>query len=100
MLGGYVSAGFDPARFWQLTPRLYAAEMAGARMRLEREAKDRIELSWMTANLSRAEKLPALHELLNEKKEDHAQKQQDVHMRLKQMAAGMTRKSWSEWVKQ
>ena len=33
----YIAAGFDPARFWGITPRLYALEMQGAVMRDQRE---------------------------------------------------------------
>jgi hypothetical protein len=41
--------------------------MRGMRERLVRESKDRIHLAWMTANLTRADKLPPLKELLLEK---------------------------------
>ena len=53
-----MSAGFDPAAFWSLTPRLYLAQMKGASARLEREHKDRSSLAWHTAALVRAESLP------------------------------------------
>lgn len=38
MLEDYIAAGLDPARFWDLTPRLYMIEMRGAdrRARIER----------------------------------------------------------------
>lgn len=55
---GYVSAGFDPAGFWSLTPRLYLAQMKGAGARLEREHKDRGWLVWHTAALMRVEIMP------------------------------------------
>jgi len=38
LLTSYIAAGFDPARFWEITPRLYAHEMAGA---IERDRRDR-----------------------------------------------------------
>jgi len=63
----YVGAGLPPGRFWKISLRLCLAEIFGARERLEREKQDRIELAWMTANLTRADKLPSLKSLLNSK---------------------------------
>lgn len=37
MLESYIAAGFDPARFWAITPAMYAIEMKGAARRLEIE---------------------------------------------------------------
>ena len=33
----YIAAGFDPARFWGLTPRLFVLEMEGAAERMKHE---------------------------------------------------------------
>lgn len=38
--------------------------MNGVRARLIREKNDRIELAWMVANLSRADRLPKLQDIL------------------------------------
>lgn len=43
MLNSYIVAGFDPARFWAITPRLYVLEMNGA---LERVRNDRAMVWW------------------------------------------------------
>lgn len=60
MLSEYVAAGFDPAAFWSLTPRLYLVQMRGAGERLKREHEGRAWLAWHSAALDRAKKLPAL----------------------------------------
>lgn len=52
----YVSAGLPPARFWEITPRLLAVEMAGAQNRMIRER----ELVWFGAMLPRMKKPPPL----------------------------------------
>lgn len=41
LLIDYVAAGFDPAAFWGLTPRLFDLHMQGAIRRMEREADGR-----------------------------------------------------------
>lgn len=37
LLEAYIGAGLDPARFWDITPRLMQIEMRGAEMRMRRE---------------------------------------------------------------
>lgn len=54
----YAAAGFDPAAFWHLTPRLYLAHMRGASDRLEREHRDRAWLAWHVEALHRQKTLP------------------------------------------
>lgn len=44
--------GLDPARFWNLTPRLFLIEMEGAAMRLQRER----EMVWWGAMLPHMKK--------------------------------------------
>ena len=39
----YIAAGFDPARFWKLTPRLFVLEMEGAG---ERDKRERALIWW------------------------------------------------------
>jgi len=58
LLQAYVAAGFDPAAFWSLTPRLYFVQMQGARDRLQREQRDRSWLAWHVAALMRADQIP------------------------------------------
>lgn len=60
----YVGAGLPPDRFWDIAPRLVIAELKAAQTRLLREKNDRIELAWMIANLSRADRLPKLKDIL------------------------------------
>jgi hypothetical protein len=60
----WVEAGFDPARFWMITPKEFDREMRGARKRLEREADERMSLAWHIVALDRTKKLPKLETLL------------------------------------
>ena len=60
MLADYTAAGFDPAAFWGLSPRLYLAQMRGAHERLKREQEGRAWLAWHGAALERSKKLPDL----------------------------------------
>jgi hypothetical protein len=60
----WVSLGFDPERFWQITLREVDREMRGARKRLEREADERMSLAWHIVALDRTKKLPKLETLL------------------------------------
>ncbi|AZV00402.1 hypothetical protein pthi1_p37 [Paracoccus phage vB_PthS_Pthi1] len=52
----YIAAGLDPARFWEVTPRLYSVEIEGAGIRLERER----EMVWWGAMLPHLKKAPDL----------------------------------------
>ena len=56
----YISAGLPPSRFWEITPRLLAAEMAGARIRQERER----ELVWFGAMMPRLKNPPTLEKFV------------------------------------
>lgn len=47
----YIAAGFDPAAFGHLTPRLYQLHMQGAIKRAERDADLRNLQSYNTASL-------------------------------------------------
>lgn len=44
--------GLDPARFWEITPRLFLVEMEGAALRIERER----EMVWWGAMLPHLKK--------------------------------------------
>jgi hypothetical protein len=59
--------GLPPDRFWDISPKLAVMEMEAMRARLDREADDRIELAWVTANLMRMAKIPAIETLLRKK---------------------------------
>lgn len=61
----WVSAGFDPARFWQITMKEADRELAGAMKRRERESDERMWLAWHIVALDRTQKLPKLQELLS-----------------------------------
>lgn len=52
----YISAGLPPERFWQITPRLLALEMAGAQRRLARER----EMVWFSAMMPHLKTPPSL----------------------------------------
>ena len=56
----YIAAGFDPARFWDLTPRLYVTEMEGA----EQRAKVRRSEIWFTAMLPQLKQVPSHQEFV------------------------------------
>ncbi|WP_376872387.1 hypothetical protein [Albirhodobacter sp. R86504] len=45
-------AGFDPAAFWRLTPRLYLAQLEGARQRSARDRAMIAEAAWIGANVN------------------------------------------------
>ena len=47
-----MAAGFDPAAFWCITPRLYDLHMRGALKRLEREAETINRHAYNSAALS------------------------------------------------
>lgn len=59
-----MAAGFSPAEFWGLTPKLYIIHMNGLGLRLEREAKDAAWLAWHIAALGRVTKLPRLQQFI------------------------------------
>ena len=67
MLAGYVAAGFEPAAFWKLTPRLYQVHMRGAHERMQREHDARVWLAWHTAFLPQAKRKPRYEDLLSKK---------------------------------
>lgn len=60
----WIAAGFDAERFWQITAGEVDREMRAARLRLEREADERISLAWHIVALDRTKKLPKLETLM------------------------------------
>lgn len=61
-------AGFDPARFWDLTPRLFALEMQGAADRMQHERA----MIWSGAMLPYLKKTPSFEEFTGYKP-DHSE---------------------------
>jgi hypothetical protein len=68
-LKNYIAAGFDPARFWDITPRLFMTEMEGAAMRSENR---RAEI-WMTAMLPHMDKPIQFQEFVTGEKDKRAE---------------------------
>ena len=66
MHSAYIEMGFDPARFWQISPRETAREIQAATARLLREHKNRAWLAWHIAVLGRIEKMPSLQKMMGE----------------------------------
>jgi hypothetical protein len=65
----WVAAGFDPARFWNITPREVEREMTAARKRREIEADERMSLAWYIAAFTRVEakKFPKLKDVIGKR---------------------------------
>tara|TARA_R110000851_G_scaffold110994_2_gene233924 strand:- start:4033 stop:4308 length:276 start_codon:yes stop_codon:yes gene_type:complete len=57
-LVNYIASGFDPARFWKITPRLFVIEMGGAELRTEIRRRE----IWFTAMLPNLQKPFSLEE--------------------------------------
>ena len=70
----YVSAGLPPDRFWEITPRLLALEMAGAQKRLARER----EMVWFGAMMPRFKNPPSLEKFVG-RVVSHAERIQRFH---------------------
>lgn len=64
MQTAWVAAGFDPARFWEVTVKEIDREMGGAMKARDREANERMWLAWHIVALDRTKKLPKLETLL------------------------------------
>ncbi len=58
MCEDYAAAGYDPAAFWSLSPRLYLAHMRAAAARAEQEHQQAAWMAWHIAALMRQETLP------------------------------------------
>jgi hypothetical protein len=90
-----VAAGFDPAAFWGLTPRVYLVQMRGARKRAEAEARADRVLAYNTAALQRAKKLPRASEFIGgDKPKVTGKAALDA---LRAHAARLPKRSWDEW---
>lgn len=64
MIVSFVSVGGTEREFWEMSPPEYWRRMEGEGMRLKRDGEARVESAWLTAMLSRAEKVPRLEKLL------------------------------------
>jgi hypothetical protein len=51
-LQAYIAAGFDPAAFWRLTPRLYLLHLEGAAQRARNQRVMAVEAAWIGANVN------------------------------------------------
>lgn len=60
MCEAYIGAGLDPARFWEITPRLMAIEMGGAWKRHQRDLAG----IWAGAMLPHMKKPPTYAEFV------------------------------------
>ena len=69
LLTHYIAAGFDPARFWDITPRLFSTEMDGAAKLSENR---RAEI-WMTAMLPHMAKPIPFQEFVTGKKDERSE---------------------------
>ncbi|WP_353472323.1 hypothetical protein PVT71_13610 [Salipiger sp. H15] len=95
MLEDHVAAGFDPAAFWSLTPRLYLAQMRGARRRLEAEEMLSVQQAWLTATLMRAKKIPDLKKLL--RRRSPAESREEFKAKLAAMSSALPKVSLADW---
>ncbi|WP_118138788.1 hypothetical protein [Oceanicella sp. SM1341] len=94
MFGDHVAAGFVPEAFWRLTPRLYLAQMRGARARARAAQQERLQLAWMTAALVRTRKLPSLDALLAAGRPVDVA---DLRLRLDALSARLPKLSLAAW---
>lgn len=91
----YINAGFNPSDFWELTPRMYWNRMNGAKDRLEREEKARVELAYLTAVLTRAKKVPSLKRLLNGNQPEKVSISEGF-ARIREMAKRARKEEWQQ----
>jgi hypothetical protein len=83
-----VEVGQEPGRFWTLTPREIAREMAATLTRLTREQDERAWAVWHVAALGRVKKMPKLHEMQSGKRRRAASgRRQSSEIQLAQMKA-------------
>jgi hypothetical protein len=67
----YIGAGLDPARFWDLTPRLLVTELEGAE---ERRVYER-SILWTLHNMPRLKEPPTFEQFVRGKKDRAAEVQ-------------------------
>lgn len=63
----YIAVGFDPARFWAITPRLYVLEMDGAAEAIEMRRRE----IWFGAMLPHLKKPPSIEEFTGKQSRSH-----------------------------
>lgn len=80
-----MEVGLDPGRFWHLTPKEVAREMAAVIKRLSREQNERAWLAWHIAALGRVKKLPKLKDLMTAKATPKPSKPQSPDVQLAMM---------------
>ncbi|WP_092886901.1 hypothetical protein [Roseicitreum antarcticum] len=79
----YIAAGFDPARFWEITPSLMSIEMDGAAERQKRERA----MVWCSAMLPHLKKPPKFEQFVNPKAKPKRQSPQQQQAMLGALAA-------------
>jgi hypothetical protein len=79
----YIAAGLDPARFWELTPRLYVVEMEGA---ADRAKVDRA-MVWYGAMLPHFKKPPSFDDFVSPAKRKERQDPEIMQSMLEALAA-------------
>lgn len=68
MLQDALRCGVSVIEFWDLTPRETFMSMEGYLWREERRQQAEITAAWLTAKLSRARRVPALKQLLADRR--------------------------------
>lgn len=92
-----MAAGFDPERFWGLTPRLYLTHMQGARSRIEMQARADRVLAYNVAALTRTKKMPSPRDFIGGR--ENKLRGQAALAQLRAYAARLPKRSWDEWRK-
>jgi hypothetical protein len=72
--------------------------MKGAFARFERDNRIRKESAWLTAILSRADKIPPLHDLLAvDEPRDPEEVAAEQRAQLRTFSATLPKRTWEEW---
>ena len=83
-----MTAGFDPARFWTITPREVERELRAAHRRREIEADERLSLAWHVEAFARTKKLPKLQDIIGKSsRQRHPSRPQSPDEQLANMKA-------------
>ena len=98
LLSDYVAVGLSPEVFWGLTIGEFALHMKGAFARLERDNRIHKETAWLTATLTRADKIPPLHDLLAfDEPRDPEEVAAERRAQLRTFSATLPKRTWEEW---
>lgn len=86
-MGLWIESGFDEARFWKQTPRLFAISVAARGRVIEREQHARAWLAWHTAALPRMDKFPSLETVMGVKRQVRRQSVSEMEAAMAAWAA-------------